>query len=200
MHHIMARFWWILALRGLLGILLGLAALVAIGSIESTPMDLFGLGIFFKPAAVVATLLLLIGLYAMVDGLFAFLLGIQDYGEGRRWGSLAGEGMVSMVLGLSIWIWPGATLFLLYGITAWAVVTGILQILQGLDLNEYKDRRGPFFLAGLCSIAFGLAIALFHSGLTLAWLMGTFAFLSGVPLLVLAVRLRHFAKSGSASR
>lgn len=200
MHHIMAKFWWILALRGVLGILLGLTALVWIWNLEMTPMDLFGLSLFFKPIAVVATLLLLIGLYAFVDGLFAFLLGVQDYGDGRRWGALVAEGMASMILGLSIWIWPGATLVLLYGISVWAVVTGILEILQGLDLNEYKERRGPFFLAGLCSVVFGLAIALFHSGVTLAWLMGAFAFLSGIPLMVLALRLRPFAKTGRTAK
>lgn len=194
MHHIMAKFWWILALRGALGILLGLTALVWIWNLEATPMDVFGLSLFFKPAMVLATLLVLIGLYAFVDGLFALLLGAQDYGEGRRWGTLVAEGMASMILGLAIWIWPGATLALLYGITTWAVVTGILEILQGLDLNEYKERRGPFFLEGLCSILFGLTIALFHTGVTLAWLMGAFAFLSGIPLMVLAVRLRSFAK------
>ena len=193
MHHIMAKFWWILALRGILGILLGLTALVWIVNLEAVPMDLFGSPLLFKPAAVIATLLLLIGLYAFIDGLFAFLLGVQDYGEGRRWAALAAEGTASMALGLAIGVWPSATLALLYGITAWAVVTGALEILQGLDLNEYKERRGPFFLEGLCSIVFGLAIALFHTGVILAYLLGAFAFFSGFPLLVLALRLRVFA-------
>lgn len=195
MHHIMAKFWWILALRGILGILLGLVALVWIWNLETTPMDLFGPALSFKPAAVVATLLLLIGLYAFIDGLFALLLGAQDYGGGRRWGTLVAEGIASMVLGLAIWAWPSATLALLYGITAWAVVTGVLEVLQGLDLNEYKERRGPFFMAGLCSIVFGFAIALFHTGVTLAYLLGAFAFLSGFPLVALALRLRVFARS-----
>jgi|SRR5579871_172833 len=193
MHHIMAKFWWILALRGVLGVILGLVALVWIWNLEIMPLDLFGPGLSFKPAAVVATLLLLISLYAFIDGLFALLLGVQDYGEGRRWGTLAAEGMVSMVLGLSIWFWPGATLALLYGITVWAVVTGVLEVLQGLDLNEYRERRGPFFLEGLCSIVFGLAISLFHTGVTLAYLLGAFAFLSGIPLMVLALCLKTFA-------
>lgn len=194
MHHIMAKFWWILALRGLLGILLGLGALVWIWYLETAPMDQSGLSPFFKPAEVVATLLLFIGLYAFVDGLFALLLGAQDYGDGRRWGTLVAEGTASMILGLAIWFWPSASLPLLYGITVWAVVTGVLEILQGLDLNEYKERRGPFFLEGLCSIIFGFAIALFHTGVTLAFLMGAFAFISGIPLMALSLRLRSFAK------
>jgi len=200
MHHIMTKFWWILALRGILGILLGLTALFWIVNLETIPIDIFGTALLFKPAAIVATLLLLIGLYAFIDGLFAFLLGIQDYGDGRRWGALVAEGMASMALGLSIWAWPAATLALLYGITAWAVATGILEVLQGLDLNEYKERRGPFFVEGLCSIGFGLAIAMFHTGVTLAYLLGAFAFLSGLPLLVLALRLRHFVPSRRAGK
>lgn len=200
MQHIMAKFWWILALRGALGIFLGLAALVWIWNLEVTPMDLFGLSFSFKPAMVVATLLLFIGIYAFVDGFFALLLGAQDYGDGRRWGILVAEGITSMVLGISTWVWPSASLVLLYVIATWAVMTGILEIIQGLDLNEYKERRGPFFMAGLCSIVFGFAIALFHTGVTLAWLLGAFAFLSGIPLMVLALRLKSFAKTRRASK
>ena len=194
MHHIMARFWWILALRGALGVLLGVTACAWLLSLSGTNVDLFGLSVFLRPAALVATIILLLGLYAFIDGIFALLLGAQDYGGGRRWWTLIIEGVVSISLGLLTWLKPGSTvLVLLYGVAGWALVTGGLEIWQALDLNEYKERRAPLYFAGVCSMVFGALVLSFRvGGETLIWLVALYAFAFGMPLLVLAFRLRHF--------
>jgi uncharacterized membrane protein HdeD (DUF308 family) len=139
-----------------------------------------------------------LGIYAFLDGLFAITLGAQDYGDGRRWWSLVIEGTLSLGLGLLTWINPNRTTFvLLYGIAVWAIFTGLLEIFQGFEMNEYKERRKPFLFAGLCSVAFGLLI-LFPGlgGSALIWLMGAYAFLFGIPLLTLGIRLRSYVKKG----
>jgi uncharacterized membrane protein HdeD (DUF308 family) len=195
-HHIMSKFWWILAVRGVLGIVLGISAVVWILTLDQVFPQVFGFFLFLKAAEIVATLILLMGLYAFIDGLFAILLGAQDYGGGKRWWMLLAEGVVSVSLGSIAWFWTdGAVLVLLYWIGAWAVVTGFLEITQAFDLNEYKDRRRPFLFAGSCSILFGIIIlALPVAGIDLVWLMGGFAFASGIPILALALKLRPFAK------
>ena len=195
-HHIMARFWWILALRGALGILLGLTACAWLLNLNGMNVDLFGLSAFLRPAALLATVILLLGLYAFIDGLFALLLGVQDYGEGRRWWSLIIEGLVSVSLGLLTWFKPESTvLILLYLVAGWALLTGVLEILQALDLNEYKERRGPLYFAGICSMVFGISVFSFRvGGDLLVWLVSLYAFAFGIALLVLAFRLRHFRK------
>lgn len=115
MHHIMAKFWWILAARGILGILLGLAAIGWIITLNGYYPDGFGLSLFAKWATIVATLVLVLGLYAFLDGLFAILLGVQDYGDGRRWWALIMEGLLSIELGILAWLKPeSAVLVLLY--------------------------------------------------------------------------------------
>ena len=196
MHHIMARFWWILALRGVLGILLGLTAITWILELNGMNADVFGLSAFLRPAALLATVILLLGLYAFIDGLFAVLLGVQDYGDGRRWWTLIIEGTVSIGLGIATWMKPEATvLVLLYLVAGWALLTGVLEVLQAVDIHEYKERRAPLYLAGVCSILFGVAIfSLRVGGATLVWWVALYAFTFGIPLLVLAIRLRHFQK------
>lgn len=193
-HHIMARFWWILALRGALGILLGLTAGAWLLKLSGMNVDLFGLSAFLRPAALVATIILLLGLYAFIDGIFALLLGAQDYGEGRRWWTLIIEGVVSVSLGLLSWLKPESTiLVLLYAVAGWALLTGGLEIWQAFDLNEYKERQGPLYFAGVCSMVFGVLVFSFRvGGETLIWLVALYAFAFGVPLLILAFRLRHF--------
>ncbi len=196
MHHLMAKFWWILALRGLLGILLGLVSIIWITQLEMPSPDIFGMGLFLRPAAIVATLLLILGIYAFIDGLFALVLGFQNYGEGRHWWSLVLEGLVSLGLGVVAWVAPGTgALALLYWIAGWAIFTGLLEMFQGVELNEYRDRRKPFLIAGIISILFGIIVLAFRvAGVELVWALGAYAFLFGVPLLTLGLRLRHFVK------
>jgi uncharacterized membrane protein HdeD (DUF308 family) len=195
-HHIMSKFWWILVLRGVLGILLGLTAIVWILALDQMFPELLGSFLFLKVAAVLNTLIFLLGLYAFMDGSFAVLLGAQDYGSGRRWWTLIAEGSLSVGLGFLAWLWTEqAVLILLYWIGVWAVVTGFLEIVQAFDLNEYKDRRRFYFFVGSCSMVFGLSIlSPWVGGPTLVWLMGLFAFSSGIPILALGLRLRRFAK------
>lgn len=191
MHHIMAKFWWILAIRGVFGIILGLLAFAVL-----IPLECQSQGPFGTTAATVLILIILLGLYAFWDGLFSIVLGTQDFGDGRRWWALISEGILTISLALVAWLTPQtAILFLLYWIAAWALGTGLLEILEGLDLNEYKERRRPLFWAGLSSMIFGSLVLAFHvSGIILIWLVGGYALSFGLCLLVLAFRLRHFSK------
>ena len=193
-HHIMAKFWWILFGRGTLGGLLGIGALAWAIRLQNSQNDLFGLSIFLKPASILATLLLLLGCYAFLDGLFSLVLGIQDYGGGKRWNSLLIEGLLSIALGVWTWVQPEkGALVLFYWIAAWALLTGALEIHQALDLTEYKDRKRPLLMAGTISLIYGLSILLFRpAGIGLVVLTGFFAFLFGLPLLYLGLRLHRF--------
>ena len=203
MHHIMAKFWWLLALRGALAVLLGLTAVAWILQSDGLSLNLLGLDAFFHPAATVATLILLLGLYAFSDGLFSFLLGVQDYGDGRRWPALILEGLVSLAIGVWAWIHPGtAVLVLLYWVAGWALLTGALEVRQALDLNEYKERTLPLFLAGLVSGAFGFLLFFFTriGGEGLVWLFGFYGISFGAAFLALAFRLKPFAQRTRSRR
>ncbi len=68
-----ARSWWLLALRGVAGIL-------------------FGIGAFVWPGATIAALVLLFGAYALVDGIMTLVLSLRLRGMreplGRRAASM----------------------------------------------------------------------------------------------------------------
>jgi uncharacterized membrane protein HdeD (DUF308 family) len=197
-HHIMGRYWWILVARGWAGILLGLAAFWNISRMESGASDLFGMSLFVRPASILATLILLLGAYAILDGLFSILLGVQDYGAGKRWPGLVLEGVASLGLGTFTWLVPGTTVLLaLYGVAAWAFVTGLLEIGQGLELNEYRDRRPYFITAGALSILFGLLVLVFQvGGMGLVWTLGAYALLFGAILIAAGMSLKKHLKVG----
>jgi uncharacterized membrane protein HdeD (DUF308 family) len=84
-------------------------------------------------------------------------------------------------------------------IAAWALVTGILEIVAAVRLR--KVIRGEWLLAltGVASILLGaLLIAMPLTGaLALALLMGAYALVFGVLLIALAFRLRAWMKASS---
>lgn len=174
----LTRHWWVLAVRGGAAVLFGLLALI-------------------WPHITVLALVLLFGAYALVDGVlasYAALTGRRG-AEGRR-GWLALEGVAGVLAGIGAVVWPGITaLALLYLIAAWALVTGVAEIAAAIRLR--REMKGEWLLAlsGVLSIVFGLLAVVFPAAgaLAVVWLIGAYAIVFGVALLVLAFRLRRGA-------
>src|SRR3989442_4256661 len=90
MAQVLIRNWWAFALRGVLGILFGLAA-------------------FLFPGITLGALVLLFGAYAVVDGVFAVVTGIRAAEHRERWGVLLLEGIAGIAAGLLAFAWPAPT-------------------------------------------------------------------------------------------
>jgi uncharacterized membrane protein HdeD (DUF308 family) len=194
MHRPLSKFWWILGLRGALGIVLGLIALGWLAAISGwLGKSLWNATFAVTDSGVLAALIVILGTYAFLDGIFAVGLGVQDFGEGRRWWVLILEGLLSIGLGIFTFAAPGlSVLFLLYWIAFWAVITGILEIVQAFHLHDFRGQRKPLIAAGVISILFG-ALILYPGvgGSALVALLGLYAFSFGACLVVLALRLKH---------
>lgn len=169
----LARNWWMLAVRGAAAIL-------------------FGIGAFVWPGLTLSVLVLLFGAYALVDGVFALVAGVIDRG-GQRWWVLLLEGLAGIVVGVLTFLWPGVTaLVLLWLIAAWALITGAFEIAAAVRLRKEIEHEWSLGLAGLASLIFGaLLFAMPGAGaLALVWMIGAYALVFGALLLVLAFRLR----------
>jgi uncharacterized membrane protein HdeD (DUF308 family) len=170
----LARNWWVFALRGLLAIIFGVLA-------------------FIWPGLTLLTLVLLFGVYALVDGVFAVVSGIASYGRNERWWAVLLGGVAGIVIGLLTFFWPGTTaLALLYFIAAWALVTGILQIVAAIQLRRVITNEWMMILNGIASIIFSVLLFIFPGAgaLSLLWLIGAYAIVFGILLIILAFRLR----------
>lgn len=174
MLEILARNWWLLLLRGVIAVLFGILA-------------------FMWPGLTLATLVLFFGGYALVDGIFALVAAWNaPKGSSRLWALLL-EGLVGIAIGVLTFFYPGITaLSLLYFIAAWAIITGVLEILAAVSLRKEITGEWFYILSGALSIIFG--VMLFANpgagALAVAWLIGAYAVAFGVTLIILAFRVR----------
>ena len=171
----LARNWWAVALRGVLAILFGLAA-------------------WIWPGATVLVLVYLFGAYALVDGILAVWAAIRgETGAQNRWAVLF-EGIVGVIAGIIAFVWPGiSALAILYVIAAWAIITGIFEIVSAIQLRQAISNEWLLGLSGVASLIFGIVIALFPGSgvLAITWLIGIYAIIFGILLLGLAWRLHN---------
>ena len=170
---VLVRNWWALALRGALAVLFGMAA-------------------FVVPGLTAALLIALFGAYALIDGVLAIIAGVKAAEHHERFGSLILRGILGVAAGVVAFILPAATAVVLtLMIGAWAMVTGVLEIVAAVHLHR---AHGEWLLIanGVLSVLFGLFLVVTPvlGILTLVWLIGAYAIVFGVIMLVLAFRLR----------
>jgi uncharacterized membrane protein HdeD (DUF308 family) len=169
----LAQNWWLIALRGVLAIIIGVIA-------------------FAAPVATMLSLVLLFSAYMLVDGVFAIVAALRAARKHERWALLVLEGIVSIAVAAVAVLWPGVTIvaYVLL-VAAWAIVTGALMLGAAFRLN-LDHGRWWLVLGGIASLIYGalLIIAPLIGALVLTWWFGAYALVFGVFMLMLALRLR----------
>lgn len=169
------HYWWLLAVRGLLAVLFGLAALL-------------------WPGLTLLALVLLFGAYALIDGVVAVIVSVQERRVFARWWVLLLEGLVGIAAGVLTFVWPAITaLVLLYLIAGWAIVTGLLELAVAFSGRLPLALEWALALAGILSVLVGVLLAI-QPGvglLSLVWLIGVYAIVFGILLIIHAFQFRR---------
>jgi len=174
----LANNWWVILLRGLVGIIFAVLA-------------------FSWPGVTLLSLVYVWGAYAIVDGAFAFYLTYLAVRQERRWWPFLLEGLAGVGAGIVAFASPDLTaLALLYLIAAWAIVTGIFEIVAAIDLRKQIPNEWLLGLSGVLSIVFGVLVAVQPGAgaLAVVWTIGLYALLYGITLVALAFRVRGMGK------
>ena len=109
------------------------------------------------------------------------------------------EGALGILAGLVAFILPGLTaVALLYLIAVWAIVTGVAEVILALELRREIEGEWAMIAGGAVSILFGIILAVLPAVgiLSLVWLIGIYAIVFGVLLLILAFRVRGRRRAG----
>lgn len=161
--------WWVLLTRGVLAVLFGVSA-------------------FALPGLTLVTLVLLYGVYALADGLTALWVG----GSARAW-PLVLIGILGVIVGIYTFVYPGITaVVLLYVIAGWGIIRGINDLITAYLLRKDLKNVSELVIAGIVSILFGLWLLVnpARGALAMVWLIGGYAIIFGVVMIVHALRLR----------
>jgi uncharacterized membrane protein HdeD (DUF308 family) len=170
---VLAKDWWLLALRGLLGVIFGIIALI-------------------MPVATILALVLLFSAYMLVDGCFALYTAARAMRRRESWGMPLIHGIVNIVTAGIAFFWPGITViaFVLL-LAAWSIVSGCLMLTAAYNV-EVRYGRGWLAFGAIISLLFGflMIIAPLIGAVVLTWWLGAYSLVFGVALIVLAFRLR----------
>jgi uncharacterized membrane protein HdeD (DUF308 family) len=166
--------WWLFTLRGVLGIIFGILALIF-------------------PGPTILSLVLLFSAYMLVDGIFGIISAVRAIRRKEdRWGLLIFEGLLDIATGAVAFLWPGLTVVaFVWLIAAWAIVSGGLMTAAGFRLN-IEHGRWWLVLGGLLSLAYGvlLIITPLIGAVVLTWWLGAYALVFGVALVIFSLKLR----------
>jgi uncharacterized membrane protein HdeD (DUF308 family) len=104
------------------------------------------------------------------------------------------EGAVGVIAGLVALLWAGmAGRGLVYVIVGWALATGVLKIFTAILLRAEVENGWLLAGSGALSVLFGMLLAALAGSDVpfLAPLIGAFAVVVGLALIVFAFRLRE---------
>src|SRR5437763_9576618 len=162
------RNWWLLALRGLAAVVFGLLA-------------------FVWPGATLITLVWLFGAFALVNGILSLVLAAKTPKGYPKVGSLILGGLLGILAGLLAFVMPGITaLGLLILIAAWAIATGVMELVAAVRLRKIINNEWLLVLVGIATVVFGFLLLLQPAAgaLALIWWIGAWAIVSGVLFMI----------------
>ncbi|TAK01742.1 MAG: HdeD family acid-resistance protein [Chloroflexota bacterium] len=173
---LVARKWWVFAVRGMAAIVFGVLAFIA-------------------PETTLTALVILFGAYVLVDGIAMLVALVRGDAVARQhaW-AVAIIGVLGIVAGVVTFAWPGLTaLSLLYVVAFWAITTGTFQVIAAIALRRELEGELWMALGGVVSIVFGAFLVAFPGEglLSLVWLVGMWSVVFGISGLGLAYRLHE---------
>jgi uncharacterized membrane protein HdeD (DUF308 family) len=185
----LSRNWWAFVLRGVLALVIAVLA-------------------FVMPAESLLALTLVFGAFAFADGVFGLVAAIRNVRKGERWGWLLFSGILGIATGVVVVVSPFvATLvlatFLWASIAFWSVFSGVLEIVAAIRLRKEIKGEVWLVLSGLISVALGVVVTWMlltrplESFLALGWLLGFYATLFGITMILLGLRLRRALRETS---
>jgi uncharacterized membrane protein HdeD (DUF308 family) len=183
--------WSWFMFRGVLALILGVLALLF-------------------PVSALIVFALVFAAFAFADGVIALISGIRGARERReRWGALVFSGLVGISIGILYVIWPmlstiSYALVTLALLAVWAVLTGVFQLSAAIRLRKQIKGEWLLGLSGLLAVLLGLAVVAITmvvpgaSIISVGWIIGLWALISGFALVFLALRLRSAVKAADS--
>jgi len=176
-----AKNWWVLLIRGILLVFIGIYALTV-------------------PGITLASYCWVLGIFLMVDGMMALVLGFSHKVESRTWTIV--RAFLTLLVGIFVVGHPlligaivGVTLIIILAIHS--LVSGSLEIYVAIRDRKEIQGEGWMILSGLFSVLFGVVLlsAPLLSVKVLIQVSGVFAILFGMVAIFTSFRFKTLKSS-----
>jgi len=174
--------WWVMLLRGILAIILGLFA-------------------FFKPASMIIGIVQMMGVFFLLDGVLLIISAIKGHVGGSRWLALLG-GIFYVLASIAIFSSPLlSTLvteaFVIYLMAFFVLITGVMRIATALRLWKTSPHTGWLLVEGMIGIIFAVILveSPIISAVVLMQIVGVIAVILAITMIILAFGLRKLARA-----
>ena len=159
--------WWVILIAGIVTLV-------------------FGVIILASPLMTLALLVTFFGGFALIFGAFGVIRSLFLIKEDKNWWILLIEGILGIIIGIMVFAWPiGTTVFLVYFIAAWLLITGITAIAHGST-----TKNSLMIVNGIIGLMLGIFIFFrppFYATATLILFIGFFAIFRGIALIVTSI-------------
>lgn len=115
----------------------------------------------------------------------------------RFWWLILLRGISAILFGICAFMWPGLTLVTLTMLfAAYAFVDGVIEVVHAVSHRRDLEHWGLLLLEGVFGISFGVMaflspeVTTVVGGLIVAFYIATWAIITGVTRIVMAIRLR----------
>lgn len=176
----MKPMWEALVVRGVAGVLFGIAAV-------------------FWPGLTLVTLVYIFSIYVLVSGVVGIVQSILDMTRGRSWFLPLIIGIVELGVGLYLVRHPSvtfATFILLAGLLF--IARGIFEVVMALTDEELATSKLLLIIGGVLSALVGIILLMQPEagGVAFVWVIGLYALISGPILIALGIDAKHLSENG----
>jgi uncharacterized membrane protein HdeD (DUF308 family) len=174
----MKPMWEALVVRGVAGILFGIAAV-------------------FWPGLTLVTLVYIFSIYVLLSGVIGVVQSILDMTRGRTWFMGLIVSIIELGIGLYLVRHPQvtfATFILLAGLLF--IARGVFEIVIALTDESMATNKVLLVFGGILSALLGIILLMqpVSGGVAFVWVMGLYALISGPILIALGIDAKHISE------
>ena len=166
--------WWLFALRGFLAVVFGLLVLI-------------------WPQQAMPGLVVIFGAFVLIDGLFGLLAGFGTMGSNERWWMALLQGVAGIIVGsMALMSLDKSALALSYFIAACVGITGVIELVAAIQLKRAIPGEWSMIYCAALTILLSILLFIVPGAGTqgLVWIIGLFAIVLGILLIIVALRIR----------